>query len=240
MRLSSALSSSFECPYPSRSRRSVTSIVAAAEKVLRVELPDLMRDVELPSKGRDRAAAATLFERRKLRMLTFSKGELNKPSFVMLHFVNWLNTMRFSFVMPASRARADAENVLRALGDAAGAWWGITSTAGLIRFDSRLWPDPVAKRQYRPKGFPELLPVGYADSPKRPPYIGWINYWSREAARLAGDEGGGAVLRDLDQGAKLLRVTQPALDPKKKAHLSKLQAAYAQFPGVGRIQPVKG
>jgi len=59
------------------------------------------------------------------------------------------------------------------------------------------------------------------------------------AVRLVGDDGGAAVIRDLDGGAKLLRLTRTLLDPKKKADLAKLESAYKQFPGIGRIAPVK-
>jgi hypothetical protein len=89
-------------------------------------------------------------------------------------------------------------------------------------------------RERRPKGFPELTHETYLDRRERPPYLGWLNDWSLQAARLAGGSNGREGIRTLSASAKMVRLSKAILDPRNDADRARLCAACAEFPGVGR------
>jgi len=144
--------------------------------------------------------------------------------------------------VPRRTPAMQGERLLCELAAIMGAWSGQCSDDALAllvvsQFDPLDLPGRPA-RVYTPKaGLPKLrVPI---DSAVRPYVLGWMNYWSNEAAALAGlgdpaDCGDVAELRREGSGW-FMRLTNERFDVANEEHLERLRAAYQRFPGVGRI-----
>jgi hypothetical protein len=146
--------------------------------------------------------------------------------------------------VPLSRAEL-CEPLLCGLVAVLKSWWARASAGALGVFVlSQIRPQTLpgcepSEPFQPPPGFPELEFAGNLDSPLRPDQLGWLNYWSAEAAKLAGLKDA-ANNEDIAQirreGAGwFIELTKEPLDPSKPDHLECLRNAYRRFPGVGRM-----
>jgi len=151
-------------------------------------------------------------------------------------------TMQFAAVSqyaarPATIQRAP--ELLAALGDALRAYWGM---ANAFETASRtgLQISPPGIDRTPPPGLPRLRVMDELAGPDVPQRLGWINYWSAQAAaRLrfpdpARDANWLPRSREVGSGAWLLQLTEEPLDLDRKEHVELLAAAYARFDAVGR------
>ncbi|WP_434384781.1 DUF5953 family protein [Melittangium boletus] len=90
-----------------------------------------------------------------------------------------------------------------------------------------------------PRGLPALKRTKDLGSPRFPPRLGWLNYWSDAAARAIGfpDPARDAALlsraRHTATGGWIVQLTEAPLDLDNPAHLDALKRAYERFPGIG-------
>jgi hypothetical protein len=145
-------------------------------------------------------------------------------------------------MFPASEAGRLAERLLCELAAITKAWWGWVSggrLADLVRaqFAPSLPKSMQVRRFSPPPGLPELKRP--PDTAVRPHHLGWMNYWSKEAAELAGlgdcsDTDDLSLVRKVRSGW-FLKLTDESFDTSNRAHLRCLRWAYRRFPGVGRL-----
>lgn len=89
------------------------------------------------------------------------------------------------------------------------------------------------------RGLPALKLPQNMRSPAIPHRLGWLNYWSAEAARAIGfpDPARDAELlsrsRRTATGGWVVRLTDAPLDLDLPAHLDALKRAYERFPAIG-------
>jgi hypothetical protein len=144
--------------------------------------------------------------------------------------------------VPSEIGREICDPLLCEVAPVLGAWWGRVSEDQLsVLVAGQI--DPVdlpgrPPRTFKPEaGLPQLrAPV---DTAVRPYELGWMNYWTNEAAELAGlgeptDSGDVAELRREGSGW-FMKLTHEPFDVRNEEHLERLRAAYRRFPGVGRI-----
>ena|ERR1051326_1651231 len=72
-----------------------------------------------------------------------------------------------------------------------------------------------------------------------PPYVSWVNYWSREIAEKVGfdferDRNKFYSCFQTPRGAFVLRITKDPLDIANESHFQKLKFVYDHFPKIGR------
>ncbi|MCY1074966.1 DUF5953 family protein [Archangium lansingense] len=134
---------------------------------------------------------------------------------------------------------APAADVLKALGEAARAYWGDATPLGAGAEISRQTLDPRRKPGSPPRGLPALRFPDHIRSPEIPHRLGWLNYWSAATARAIGFPD---TARDADllsrslrtaTGGWVVRLTDAPLDLDNPAHLDALLRAYARFPVIG-------
>ncbi|MBZ4371873.1 DUF5953 family protein [Corallococcus sp. AS-1-6] len=130
-------------------------------------------------------------------------------------------------------------DVLEAVAESARASWGqaTPSSAGAdIARQTKNW---AANPQPPPRGLPVLKLPEKLRSPEIPHRLGWLNYWSVNAAKAIGfpDPNRDAELlsraRRTESGGWIVRLTDAPLDLDNPAHLEALLRAYERFPEIG-------
>ncbi|MFL5348905.1 MAG: DUF5953 family protein [Hyalangium sp.] len=139
----------------------------------------------------------------------------------------------------AATGTAAAPEVLEAVAEAACAFWGHATpfSAGLdiVRQTKNVPTDMAAP----PRGLPSIKPPRDMRSPEIPHRLGWLNYWSADAARAIGfpDPTRDAELlsraRRTAMGGWVVRLTDAPLDLDNPAHLAALLHVYERFPEIG-------
>ena len=148
--------------------------------------------------------------------------------------------LRIHVMFPSPLAAPRGERLLAQLGPAMEAWWGAISFADLTRSTSDQYPDPLEPSRPPPEGLPRLTRSHLLDAIARPRHLGWLNYWSNAAAKLAGfdasrDETIADGLRKIPDRGWIVRLTEEPLDLSRADHRARLSAAYDRFKGVGRM-----
>ncbi|WP_225412429.1 DUF5953 family protein [Stigmatella hybrida] len=134
---------------------------------------------------------------------------------------------------------AAAAEMLEAIAEGAQALWGqatpFAAALDIVRQASRTLegvPSP-------PRGLPPLKQGKDIRSPEIPHRLGWLNYWSANAARAIGFP---EPARDADllsqsrrtaTGGWVVRLTDAPLELDNPAHLAALLRAYERFPKIG-------
>jgi hypothetical protein len=149
----------------------------------------------------------------------------------------------FNIKVAAGLAETDqGPALLVKLGQALRGLWGFLDSEANWRLV--LTELPGGKPRHKPAGLPSLA-TGHRLNrcpPAVPTRLGWINYWSAEAALAAGvgEKTAGSGKRQyprmepLDGGAWLVRITDEPLDPGRAQHVRLLAEAYERFARVGR------
>jgi hypothetical protein len=165
----------------------------------------------------------------------------DKEHFVSIRSSAGLSKLRVHLAMPpdlGNSARATA--ALHGMAEALLAHWATLDPpeARDMVADQMIHP---GKTTNPPPGLPELTPPQYGNAPpEEPPWLGWQNYWSEQAAAMMGVKESSRDLNvfttaeHLAGGGWLLRVTDQPLDPKRPEHMARLAAAYNRFPKLGR------
>jgi hypothetical protein len=134
---------------------------------------------------------------------------------------------------------AAAMDVLEAIAEGSHAFWGHATpfSAGVdIARQTKNWalnPSPP------PRGLPALNLSWTLPSPEIPHRLGWLNYWSAEAARAIGfpDPSRDADLlsraRRTATGGWIVQLTDAPLELDNPAHLAALLRTYERFPKIG-------
>ncbi|SEM61559.1 hypothetical protein SAMN05444354_119134 [Stigmatella aurantiaca] len=134
---------------------------------------------------------------------------------------------------------AAAEDVLEAVAEGAKAFWGRATPFNAAVEISRQTRDPVRKPGVPPRRLPALKFPEHLRAPEIPHSLGWLNYWSADAARTIGFPN---PPRDVDllsrsrrtaTGGWVVRLTDTPLDLDTPAHLDTLLRVYARFPEIG-------
>lgn len=131
-----------------------------------------------------------------------------------------------------------SDGLLMELGRMLGAFWGTANPydAAVVIGKQTIHPrQSVAP----PKGLVALKPLVQIPDPFLPQCLGWINYWSKEAARMIGfpDPSQDAAMlkraRQSPEHSWCVRLTQDRLDLDNAQHLHDLQQAYKRFANIG-------
>jgi len=140
---------------------------------------------------------------------------------------------------PDAVGGAAVADVLEAVAESAGAYWGhatpFRASVDIAR-QTRNRPDDL---EPPPRGLPIIKSPGAMRSPEVPHRLGWLNYWSAAAARAIGfpDPARDAELlsraRRTPSGGWVVRLTDAPLDLDNPAHLDALLRAYKHFPEIG-------
>lgn len=134
---------------------------------------------------------------------------------------------------------AAAADVLEALAEGARAFWGHATPSGPGLDIARQTKNWSANPRPPPRGLPALKLPEEIPSPAIPHRLGWLNYWSAEAARAIGFPN---PARDADllsrarrtpSGGWVVRLTDAPLDLDNPAHLATLLKTYERFPVIG-------
>jgi hypothetical protein len=140
---------------------------------------------------------------------------------------------------PDAAGLAATADVLEAVAEGARAYWGHATPfkASLdIARQTKNRPDDL---EPPPRGLPTTKSPGAMRSPEIPHRLGWMNYWSAEAARAIGFP---EPSRDADllsrarrtaTGGWVVRLTDAPLELDDPAHLDTLKRAYERFPEIG-------
>jgi hypothetical protein len=132
-----------------------------------------------------------------------------------------------------------AADVLKAIGEAARAFWGDATPLSVGAEISQQTLDPVRKPGSPPRGLPALRFPDYIHAPEIPHRLGWLNYWSAAASQAIGfpDPARDADLlsraRRTATGGWVVQLTDAPLDLDNPAHLDALKWAYERFPEIG-------
>jgi hypothetical protein len=90
-----------------------------------------------------------------------------------------------------------------------------------------------------PPGLPALAMPQNLDGPLTPHLLGWLNYWSSEAARHIGFTGDPewaravAFVRPVDSAGWLVQLTEERLDLSVPSHVEVLRTVYDRLPAIG-------
>ncbi|MBZ4421920.1 DUF5953 family protein [Myxococcus sp. RHSTA-1-4] len=134
---------------------------------------------------------------------------------------------------------AAAANSLEAIAECSRAFWGHATPFNAGVEISRQTVHPRRKQGVPPRGLPALKLREDIRSPEIPHYLGWLNYWSADAAQAIGfpDPARDADLlsraRRTATGGWVVQLTDAPLDLDNPAHLDALLRAYARFPEIG-------
>lgn len=150
---------------------------------------------------------------------------------------------------------ATHEDLLVRLGDALGACWGQYTPAATARrlrqvqwcacLGSRMVKQEVRDMSPEERRLPLLGDTQYSplESPLRPGWAGWLNYWSREVAAYLGfpDEARDSeLLRHAYRtpaGGWLVKLGPAPLDAADPEHVMLLARVYERFPRLGFRPP---
>lgn len=134
---------------------------------------------------------------------------------------------------------AAAVDMLENVAEGVRARWGVVAP-GPVRLVIAEQTGPKSDGPERPPhGLPMLKLPWNIRSPRVPQYLGWLNYWSAEAAEAIGfpnpsrDAELLARARRTASGGWVVSLTAAPLDLDKPEHLEALKRAYARFPEVG-------
>ncbi|MFY0524328.1 DUF5953 family protein [Archangium gephyra] len=136
-------------------------------------------------------------------------------------------------------ATSAAVDVLEAVAEGARARWGhLTPFLAAVDIAEQTAPT-LAGPPSPPRGLPALKLSNKIRSPEIPHRLGWLNYWSADAARAIGfpDPARDADLlsrsRRTATGGWVVWLTDAPLDLDNSAHLDALKQAYERFPKIG-------
>jgi hypothetical protein len=130
------------------------------------------------------------------------------------------------------------ERILVASGDRMQAHTACISPLRTAQFMLSLRQGPIAiEGRPHPQGFPVLVYDGRLSRCEQPPDLGWLNYWSADAARFIGFPRADDPHRDLAYrtpgGGWLYKIGADPLDSDVPAHLALLREAWARYPAIG-------
>ncbi|NOK08092.1 DUF5953 family protein [Corallococcus exercitus] len=132
-----------------------------------------------------------------------------------------------------------AADVLEAVAEGTRAFWGQATPDGAA-LDIAYQTAPTLEGPPSPRrGLPALKLFQHIRSPEIPYYLGWLNYWSADAARAIGfpdparDTGLLSRARTTPSGGWVVQLTDAPLDLDDPAHLDTLLRAYERFPEIG-------
>jgi len=138
---------------------------------------------------------------------------------------------------------AAAAPVLEGVSQGARSYWAQV-TPDRAGFDIVLQSSPSNGGPPKPpRGLPVLKDSRGFQPPEVPHYLGWLNYWSPEAARAIGfphperDAEWLSRAKRTATGGWLVRLTDAPLDLDNPAHLDALLRAYERFPEIGGRAP---
>lgn len=132
-----------------------------------------------------------------------------------------------------------AVDVLKAIGEAARAFWGDATPLSVGAEISRQTLDPMRKPGIPPRGLPALRFPDSIRAPEIPHHLGWLNYWPAAASQAIGFPD---PARDADllsrawrsaTGGWVVQLTEAPLDLDDPTHLDALKWAYGRFPEIG-------
>ncbi|MFE8600339.1 DUF5953 family protein [Archangium violaceum] len=134
---------------------------------------------------------------------------------------------------------AAAAEMLEGVAEGARAFWGhLTPDAAALDIAYQIAPTLEGPPSPR-RGLPGLKLFEHIRSPEIPYYLGWLNFWSPDAAEAIGfpDPARDAELlsraRRTATGGWVVRLTDTPLDLDNPAHLDALKRAYERFPEIG-------
>lgn len=150
--------------------------------------------------------------------------------------------LRIHISFPRQLANPRGDSLLAHLAPAMEAWWGRLSFLDFANVTGGQYLNPLDPKP-PPEGLPRLTPPHLLDSVARPYQLGWLNYWSDEAARLAGfDENRDlavvAGVRRIPDRGWIIQLTKEPLDLSRPEHRAQFSAAYERFRGVGRVPEI--
>jgi len=138
---------------------------------------------------------------------------------------------------------AAAAQVLESIALGARSYWAQV-TPDRAAHDIALQTSPShGGRPNPPRGLPKLKLSYHLRASEIPHYLGWLNYWSPEAARAIGfpeperDEEWLFRARRTASGGWMVRLTDAPLDLDNPIHLDTLLRAYERFPEIGGRAP---
>jgi hypothetical protein len=138
--------------------------------------------------------------------------------------------------LPPDASVADA---LEAVAESARAHWGHATPAKASVDIARQTRNRTDDPEPPPRGLPVLMSPGAMGSPEIPHRLGWLNYWSAEAARAIGfpeparDAEWLSRARRTATGGWIVQLTDSPLDLDNPAHLDALLRAYERFSAIG-------
>ncbi|CAM4296711.1 DUF5953 family protein [Corallococcus exiguus] len=134
---------------------------------------------------------------------------------------------------------AAAADVLEHVAEGIRAYWGLLAPSSVMQVIA----DQTGPKRHGPErpplGLPALKLPEAISAPEIPRHLGWLNYWSAEAAKALGFP---APARDAEllsrarrtaTGGWVVRLTDAPLDLGNRAHLAALLWAYERFPEIG-------
>jgi hypothetical protein len=136
-------------------------------------------------------------------------------------------------------AIAAAAAVLEAVAEGARAYWGHASPYGYGSEVAQQFRRSPHGPECSPRGLPMLNLPEKLPAPEIPWFLGWLNYWSPDAAQTIGfpDPARDAELlsraRRTASGGWVVQFTDAPLDLDNPAHLDTLLRAYERFPAIG-------
>jgi hypothetical protein len=133
---------------------------------------------------------------------------------------------------------AAAVDLLEAVSEGAGALWGHATP---FRASAEIAGQTIHPHtpEEPPRGLPALKLPEKLRSPEIPHRLGWLNYWSADAARAIGfpDASRDAELllhsRRTATGGWIVQLTHAPLDLDNAAHLDAILRTYERFPAIG-------
>ncbi|RKI65257.1 hypothetical protein D7X55_16600 [Corallococcus sp. AB049A] len=132
-----------------------------------------------------------------------------------------------------------APAMLEHVAERAHAFWG-QATPDRAAVDIAYQTAPTLQGPPSPRrGLPALKLFENIRAPEIPYYLGWLNYWSADAAKAIGfpDPGRDAELlsraRRTASGGWVVRLTDAPLDLDDPDHLEALKRTYERFPEIG-------
>jgi len=138
---------------------------------------------------------------------------------------------------------AAAAQVLEGIAQGARSYWAQVTprtSAREIGAQTSPWQGGPPKP---PRGLPALKLPWNLRGPEIPDCLGWLNYWSPEAAKAIGfpepegDDGWLSRARRTASGGWLFQLTDAPLDLDNPMHLDTLLRAYERFPEIGGRAP---
>lgn len=132
-----------------------------------------------------------------------------------------------------------ATAMLEGMAEGARAFWGHASRYSYGAEVSEQFRRSPHGPERSPRGLPMLNLPEKLPAPEIPCFLGWLNYWSADAAQAIGfpDPARDAELltraRRTLSGGWVVKLTEEPLDYDNPAHLDALKRAYERFPVIG-------